>query len=149
MDSPGYLALLLVAPGHSATLLFPSDSQASNRFDAGTHRLTFEIPGALVPSDSNRLQRVRRDTTRIGPRRTGTRRTVDPIPPNTPTFLLAITSSQPLEHARIIEKTAGVSIPTLENEALNAVGKAIKSTIPNEPRDWAGYFRAVELYRQR
>lgn len=149
IDRAGYVALLLVAPGHSATLLFPADSQANNRFDAGTHRLSFEIPGGLAPSDSNRLQRVRRDTMRIGPRRTGTRRSIDPIPPDTPTFLLAVTSSQPLDRTRILEKTAGVSIPTLEAEALNAVGKAIKSTIANEPREWAGYFRVVELYRPR
>ena len=149
IDRPGYLALLLVAPGHSATLLFPSDSQTNNRFEAGTHQLNFEIPGALVQSDSNRLQRIRRDTSRIGPRRAGTPRTVDPIPSETQTFLLAVTSSQPLQHARIVEKTAGVSIPTLDSEALNAVGKAIKSTILNEPREWAGYFRAVELRRQR
>lgn len=149
IDQPGYVALLLVAPGHSATLLFPADSLVNNRFDAGTHRLAFELPASLVPSDSSRLQRVRRDTSRIGPRRTGTRRVVDPITPETQAFLLAVTSPQALDRGRILEKTAGVSIPTIDSEALNAVGKAIKSTIVNEPREWAGYFRAVELYRRR
>jgi hypothetical protein len=47
----------------------------------------------------------------------------------------------------MIEKTAGVSIPNIETEALNAVGKAIKSTILSEPRELAGYYQRVELRR--
>jgi hypothetical protein len=34
-------------------------------------------------------------------------------------------------------------------EALNAVAKAVKSTIPNEPREWGGYYQLVELKRNR
>ena len=46
----------------------------------------------------------------------------------------------------IIDKTAGVSIPLVDNEALNAVGKAIRSTLP-EPRTMAGYYQIIELTR--
>jgi hypothetical protein len=62
---------------------------------------------------------------------------------------LLVTSPKPLVYQRIIEKTAGVSIPLIDTEALNAVAKAIKATIPSEPRDWAGYYQRVELRRRR
>ena len=64
MDQPGYAAVVLVAPGHSATLLYPRDSLTSNKLTAGAHLLTFQIPDLLVQTDSMRAQRARqqRDT---------------------------------------------------------------------------------------
>lgn len=150
LDQSEHVALLLVAPGHSATLLFPADSVTPNRFDAGSHRIAFQIPEALVESDSSRLVSLRgpRDSTvRLGRPRSGSTRLIPPLPPTTPTYLLVVTSPQQLSFNRIQEKTAGVSIPTLDDEALNAIGKAIKSTIPREPRQWAGYFQLIELRR--
>jgi hypothetical protein len=159
LDQPSYVALLLVAPGHSATLLYPSDSSTSNRMSAGTNGIAFEIPSLLVGSDSGFMirrpgERSRTDSARpAGARaRAGTPRDPTsgrPIPPETPTYLLLVTSPQPLQYARILEKTAGVSIPLVESEALNAVGKAIKSTLQTEPREWAGYFQLVELTRSQ
>lgn len=153
LDQPGYVALLLVAPGHSATLLFPADSVTPNQFPAGTHQIGFQIPGLLAATDSMlaqaRAQRGR-DTSRLSTRARSSRSgMMAPLPPTTPTFLLVVTSPQQLSHRRIVEKTAGVSIPLVETEALNAVGKAIKSTIANEPREWAGYYRLIELRRNR
>jgi hypothetical protein len=149
MDQPGYAALLLVAPGHSATLLYP-DSLTNNQLNAGAHQLTFAIADALLPADSV-LRRQRSDTAprviRSRPRPSGPSTT--PIPPTVPTYLLLVTSPQQLSRTRILEKTVGVSIPTLEMEALNAVGKAIKSTLLSEPRDWAGYYQRVELRRKQ
>jgi hypothetical protein len=153
LNQSGYVALLLVAPGHSATLLFPNDSDANNQFAAGAHQIAFQIPGFLAVTDSARAQERAqrgRDTSRLSTRARASRTgTMAPLPPSTPTYLLVVTSPQPLHYRRIIEKTAGVSIPLLDMEALNAVGKAIKSTIANEPREWAGYYRLVELRRQR
>ena len=54
MDQAGYVALLLVAPGHSATLLNPPDSLANNKLTAGAHHLTFQIPDLLVQADTFR-----------------------------------------------------------------------------------------------
>ena len=149
LDQPGYAAVFLVAPGHSATLLYPADSGVNNQLAQGTHRIEFEIPSQLAETDSQRLARIR-DAQRNVPRsRAGTRRTIAPIPPDTPTFLLLLTSPQPLVYQRMIDKTGGVSIPNIESEALNAVAKAIKSTITTEPREWAGYYQPVELRRYR
>lgn len=151
LAQPSYVALILVAPGHSATLLYPRDSTTSNQFQAGTHLLPFQIPGMMVLTDSMlRMQPVPRgDTTRIGARRTGRGTALPPLSPMTPTYLLAVSSPQQLSYARILEKTVGVSIPTIDSEALNAVGKAIKSTIANEPREWSGFYRLIEVRERR
>lgn len=153
LDEVSYLAVLLVAPGHSATLLYPRDSVTSNRFDAGTASVAFEVPGILVRSDSallaaRRDQRIRDESVaRVRSRaRPGQRpRGPGPLPPDTPTYLLLVTSPQPLAYQRIIDRTAGVSIPLIESEALHAVGKAIRSTIDSEPRTLSAYFQLVEL----
>jgi hypothetical protein len=146
LEQREHVVLLLVAAGHSATLLYPKDSLTPNELPAGSHRLEFQIPDLLVASDSLRLVLPPRDSVRLG-RRAPTTRTVTPIPRTAPTYLLLVTSPQPLLYARIVEKTAGVSIPTIDTEALNAVGKAIKSTIATEPRQWAGFYQQIEVRR--
>lgn len=152
LDEPAYAALLLVAPGHSATLLYPADSLVNNRLSAGTTTVSFTVPERLVPSDSAMLirrGRVTRDTTLRSARPALPRTGESPIPPETPTYLLLVTSPQRLDYNRIREKTSGVSLPVIESEALNAVGKTIKSTIADEPRAWAGYFHRVDVSSDR
>jgi hypothetical protein len=150
LDRPGSVALLLVAPGHSATVLYPADSLTNNTLSAGAHRLSFRVPDPFLETDSMRMAARTRDTARVNPRTRPTRaRTLPPLPSTTPTYLLLVTSPQPLDYRRLIEKTVGVSIPTVDAEALNAVGKAIKSTIPSEPREWAGFFQLIALQRAR
>jgi len=154
LDQPAYAVLVLVAPSHSATLLYPADSTVDNHLGAGSHQLTFTIPSAFV-SDSTRQDRARRqrpDSTLrypggVGPSTRNTRN-YPPIEPSTPFYLLLVTSPQPLVFRRVLDKTAGVSIPAVEIEALNAVAKAVKSTLTTEPRDWAGFYQRVELSRR-
>jgi len=152
LTEPANVALLLVAPGHSATLLYPHDSATDNHLNAGTHQLTFEVPRVLAQSDSERVRALRQrlDSMSRGSARGGNARgstAPGPISATTPTYLLLITSPRQLVYSRIIEKTAGVSIPTIEMEALNAVGKAVRSTITTEPRDWAGAYTRVVVRR--
>lgn len=150
LEQPAYLALFLVAPGHSVSLLYPADSAADNRHGAGTHRVQFEVPGLLVETDSQRIARIReaqrtsQRRRRTGPPVTGN---MAPLPPTVTPYLLLITSPQELDYGRMLEKTGGVSIPTLDTEALNAVAKAIKATLPAEPRNWAGFYLPVVLRR--
>lgn len=152
LDREAYAALFLVAPGHSATLLFPADTAADNQLGAGSHRLQFEVPGVLVETDSQRIERIREAQRRAGRRRptppTGPA-AIGPIPVSVTPYLLLLTSPQELDYTRMIERTAGVSIPTVDMEALNAVAKAIKGTLPSEPRDWAGYYTPIYLRRSR
>lgn len=156
LAQPSYVALLLVAPGHSATLLYPRDSSVDNHLSAGTHQLTFEVPRTLAQSDSERVRQLRArldSMSRGGGGRPGGGdgrgggTGPGPLPATTQTFLLLVTSPQQLNYSRIREKTAGVSIPTDDMEALNAVGKAVRSTIATEPRDWAAAFKRVVVRR--
>lgn len=150
MDHDAYLVVLLVAPGHSATLLYPADSTTDNRHAAGAFDLAINIPAHLARPDTAALREAQRaaqrsavDTVmRYRNRQTGA---PTPLPPNTPTYLLVITSPQPLSFRRVVEKTAGVSIPLIGTEALNAVGKAVKSTLTQEPREWAGFYQQITL----
>ncbi len=149
LPEPAYAALLLVAPGHSATLLYPGDSAVSNHLSAGRTALSFRIPDNLVPTDSTgmlRRTRVPSDTSLRSTRRMSSMG-AGPIRPDTPAFLLLVTSPQRLDYKRMQEKTAGVSLPAFDMEALNAVAKTIKSTITEEPRTWAGYYHQVQLSR--
>lgn len=151
LDRSAYAAVLLVAPGHSATLLYPRDSLTDNRLAAGTSVLSIDVPGVLVRNDSvmvarRERQRQEQDSLlRRRARRTERATMPPPIAPATITYLLLVTSPQPLDYNRILTKTAGVSIPLIEIEALNAVGKAIKSTLAAEPREWAGFYQRIEL----
>jgi hypothetical protein len=151
LEQPAYLALFLVAPGHSASLLYPVDSTTDNRRGAGTHQLQFDLPGTLVETDSQRLARIR-EARRATQRRRATppvSASMGPIPATITPYLLLITSPQELDYDRMREKTGGVSIPIVDLEALNAVAKAIKATLPAEPRNWAGHYQPVILRRFR
>jgi hypothetical protein len=147
LDRAGYVALLLVAPGHSATLLYPRDSATNNQMDAGAHQITFQIPTGLVLSDSAAANRgrARRDSSASRQRT----RTVmsPPIDPTMGSFLLLLTSPQRLDYARMVERTSGVSLPAIETEALNAIAKAIKGTLVSEPRELSGFYQRVVLGR--
>jgi hypothetical protein len=145
LDRAGYAVVLLVAPGHSATILYPADSTTDNRLGAGTHAVHFQIPEMLVQTDSQRAAAMARARDSGFSARRTRPRGMTPLLPSTPTYFLVVTSPQPLSFARIREKTAGVSIPIDDMEALNAIAKAIKSTLASEPRDWAGYYQLVEI----
>jgi hypothetical protein len=136
-----HAALLLVAPGHSSTLLWPPDSTTDNELGAGSHRLAVDIPDPLLRVDT--VARQPGDV-RI---RTRTRPGMSAIPPETRTYLLLVTSPRPLVYRRMLDVTAGVSIPIVEIEALNAVAKAVKGTIPDEPRPWSAHYVPVALFR--
>lgn len=152
LTQPEYVAVLLVAPGHSASLLYPGDSATDNRMNTGRTTLSFAVPSNLVPSDSTgmlRRTRVPADTGFRSTRRDAGGMGSGAIRPDTPAYLLLVTSPQRLDYKRIREKTAGVSLPALEMEALNAVAKTVKSTILEEPRTWGGYYHQIELSKPR
>jgi hypothetical protein len=152
LDKDAYTALVLVIPGHSASLLYPPDSTTDNKLSAGAHDIGFRIPGPLALSDSARLLRAREARARADSISAGTRPPSRasgpgfmPIPPNTITYLLVVTSPQPLVYQRMLDKTAGWSIPVDDMEALNAVAKQVKSTIANSPRDWSAAYHVLQL----
>ena len=145
LDQAGYATVILVAPGHSATILYPGDSTVNNRLVAGSHTLAFQIPELLVQTDSQRMAAITRTRDSGFSARRTRPRGITPLSPTTPTYLLVITSPQQLAFSRMRDKTAGVSIPIEDMEALNATAKAVKSTLAVEPREWAGYYQHVEI----
>ena len=145
LDEPGFAVVMLIAPGHSATLLYPPDSATDNQLAAGAHTLRFQIPELLVQTDSQRTDAMARARDSGFSARRTRPRGITPLLPTTPTYFLVITSPQQLSFSRVREKTAGVSIPLEDMEALNAVAKAVKSTLASEPREWAGYYQLVEI----
>jgi hypothetical protein len=151
LDKEQYVALLLVTPGRGVTLLYPRDSVTDNHLSAGAHQLAFNLTATRDPTRStvdslNRARRrpVARDTVRSVTEQRGMAQQAA-----FDTFLLLVTSPQPLVYSRVREKIVGVSIPIENDEALNAVAKAVKSTLIAEPREWAAFYRQVALTPDR
>jgi hypothetical protein len=151
LDKDAYAVVILVAPGHSATLLYPQDSTTNNRFTAGTHEIALRIPGPLIVTDSmlkarTEAQRLRFDSAgRARARSTSTSAALPPIMPGATTYLLVVTSPKPLLYGRVLDKTAGWSIPLDDMEALNSVAKQVKGTITGQPQDWSAAYHVVVL----
>jgi hypothetical protein len=151
LDKDAFTVVLLVAPGHSATLLYPKDSTTDNRLAAGTHNIAFEVPGPLVRSDSAasrraQMSRAQYDSAyRQRMRTTMSTNNMPPLMPGATTYLLVVTSPHQLTYGRVIDRTAGWSIPLDDMEALNSVAKQVKSTIAKEPRDWSAAYHLVVL----
>ena len=155
LEEPAHVAVMLVIPGHSATLLYPRDSATDNRQPAGRSTITFTVPGLLARRDSGVVRQrqgmIRAQDSTIRRRRTvggSATNSPGPIPVDAVTYLLLVTSPQPLVYSRIFDRTAGVSIPSIDEEALNAVAKAVRATIP-EPRSISGYYEPIALTRDR
>jgi hypothetical protein len=152
LDKDAYAVLILVAPGHSASLLYPPDSTTDNRLAAGAHDIAFEVPAPLALSDSARLRRAREERARADSAFSSRSRPTSPQGPamrpiaiDATTYLLVVTSPQPLVYKRVLDKTAGWSIPVDDMQALNSVAKQVKATITNSPRDWSAAFHVVAL----
>ena len=147
LDEPAYVAVLLVRPGYNATLVYPRDSTTDNRLPAGQSTVPLTVPELLARRDSGatRVQMTRQDSV-IRRRGTAAGARGSSMPPASavaPTLVLLLTSPQPLVYQRIIDRTAGVSIPNLDDEALHAVAKGVRATLP-EPRALSGYFQSIE-----
>lgn len=154
LDKDAYAVVILVAPGYSATLIWPSDSTVNNRLPAGSHDLALDIPGPLVRGDSAMARRAERqrqqfDSAGRARIRSPGAASMPPLMPNTTTYLLVVTSPQPLAYSRVLAKTAGWSIPLDDMEALNAVAKQVKSTIVGSSRDWSAAYHVVQLTQPR
>jgi hypothetical protein len=147
LDQQDYVVLVLVQPSRGVTLLYPRDSVTDNRLSAGAHQLTFLLASSRASIDSlNRLRRrtpQREDSLRIASERRAPSGVSTPA--TTDNFLLLFASPEPISYARVHEKLTGISIPIDDMEALNAVAKAVKATLPTEPREWGAFYRLADL----
>jgi hypothetical protein len=148
LDKQQYVVLLLVTPGRGVTILYPRDTIVDNRLSAGAHELTFVLTSQRAQiAQVDSLNRMRRRTSAGDDslRRGAERGARGGAPATYQPYLLLVASPQPLSYARIRDKISGVSIPIDEMEALNAVSKTVKATLTTEPREWASYYRAVNV----
>jgi hypothetical protein len=105
----------------------------------------------ITESDSARRERERQlrqpDTAiriRSRPSSTGMPY-LPPLNPEASSYLLVVTSPHPLVYRRILDKTAGWSIPIEDMEALNAIAKQVKSTITGSTREWGAAYHIAKL----
>lgn len=164
LTQPSYVAALFVVPGRGAVIVYPTDTLASTRLDAGQH--TIPVHFAEMPQNRDSLlaairrqgmgtrgnpPRVRpdtfhRDTTRVrgdssnrgfgGLREAGPG--ASPIG-----YLLLVASSREIPLNTLERRINGITIPIDDDEALSTVMKLVKSAIP-DGANLAGYAKELD-----
>jgi len=134
--------------------VYPADTLSAPRLAAGTQRITATWPRSRASADSARRDsiarsnpaRARRDS--LG--RPGVQGRMaalpDPEAGLAPAgYLLLFATPAPLPYAEVRRKVEGVTTPLDIDEALNAIAKQVRSTLPASAQ-WAGY--AVEVFAE-
>jgi len=139
------VAVFLVTPGRGTVLLFPEDSTASARVEAGPHVLNTSYARRVargdtlarrqgdLPGASTRGPRTGRggfpgDTSFVGGRSMLTARS----------FLLVFATDQPISYTALNNRVVALTIPIEDDAALNTVTKLIRDTTPGRGA-WAAY----------
>jgi hypothetical protein len=144
LSNPASAVVLFVVPGRGAVVVYPADSVVDNRLAAGTHRVSARWPQSFLAGDTIGPELARqpdprgRDSVLAG--RTPRREGAAPRAPQliSSGYLLLVTVAEPLPWAAVRERVEGMTIPIVDDEALNAMGKAVRSVAsPSAP--WAGY----------
>lgn len=134
LAKPANVAVFLVTPGRTPTLLYPADSTQSTYVDAGTHEVTTALANKPATRDTSRLVRRPSEgvTTRGGMgQRGGSRDTMGTMMDRrlgATSYLLIYASQEPLSFKSLSTKVQGLTIPAEDNEALNTVTKLIHGT---------------------
>jgi hypothetical protein len=165
LTQPAHVVVLHVVPGAGASLVYPRDtSQGPTHFLVGKHRIRAWYPGrglrtegdSLLPTARDSLLDIRRptlpdslDRTRGGrTRTTAGDRVEDPRerqPRNVPSsYLLLVATPARLHPDTVRRRVEGVTIPLNEMEALNAMGKLVRSTA-QPGATWAGHAVPIRL----
>jgi hypothetical protein len=146
---PSSAVLVYVVPGQGASLVYPADTLHSARLAEGAHVVSPEFPKLLSPAAA----RAARDSARRSGAMPGER---DPrsarsapamMPPQVVVpqgFLMLIATRASLDPAAVARRLQGTTIPGEDDEALNAVGKLVRSTA-NVVAPWAGFALPVKL----
>jgi hypothetical protein len=155
LSQPAHVAVLLVVPGRGATLVYPRDtSLGPTHFLGGQHRVTAWYPGRGIAATVDSAARAAQDssfdvrrpvpTDTVGRRRARTGfgdQVEDPRDRHrnlTVSYLLLVATPARLHPDVIRRRVEGVTIPLNESEALNAIGKLVRSTADPSAR-WAGH----------
>lgn len=133
LEKPANVAVFLVTPGRTPTLLFPADSNQSAFVQAGTHELTTSRPPAVTDSSRIVPRRGQEQQTRGGIGQRSARDSAMMMGRRENRFaetsyLLVYASEEPLSYKALSTRVQGLTIPAVENEALNTVTKLIRAT---------------------
>ena len=143
LGRPANVAVFLVVPGRATMLLFPDDSTQSAYIEAGSHVIVTSLAKAAL-SDSSRFIRLpqRRPMGNRSPMQRGTGRmrrdTFPELGVNQHGYLLIYASQQPLPFAILRTRVAGLTVPALDDDALNTVTKLVRETT-RTTGPWAAY----------
>ena len=150
LSAPASIVVAYVSPGRSTRIVYPADTMGAARLAAGVQRITASWPAPRAALDRARRDsiaranagRVGRDT--IGRGRTQTIRALpDPESGLAPEgYLLLFATPSSLPYAEVRRKVEGVTTPLDDDEALNAIAKQVRSTLPGSAQ-WAAY--AVDI----
>ncbi|HEY7233601.1 MAG TPA: hypothetical protein VH539_05590 [Gemmatimonadaceae bacterium] len=173
LDHPAYVAALFVVPGRGAVIVYPSDTSADTRVEAGQHTIPVRFREAAFnrdsmyaamrrqaqgrgnPSPNPTPYPVFRDTARRDSTSIAGRDSVqssssrfgglrDPGPGASPIgYLLLVASPTRISLASLKHRVNGVTIPIDDDEALNTVMKLVKSTLP-DGAGLAGYAKELD-----
>ena len=165
LNQPSYVAALFVVPGRGAVIVYPTDSAARSRLDAGSHTIPVHFAETPFNRDSmlaairrqgqgggsrgNPPPRVRQDTMRRDSIRLrgdsgrfGALR--DPGPGASPIgYLLLVASSSEIPLSTLERRVNGITIPIDDEEALSTVMKLVKSALP-DGSNLAGYAKELD-----
>jgi hypothetical protein len=127
---PANVAVFLVVPGRATTLLFPEDSAQSGYMEAGSHLVATSM--AKLAPDTSRLIRIPAASSRNpsqgqrGGRGANGRDTLPTFGFNQHGYLLIYASQQPLPYSILATRVAGLSVPIVDDDALNTVTKLVR-----------------------
>jgi hypothetical protein len=156
LSAPASVVVAYVAPGRSTRIVYPADTLGAPRLTAGSQRITATWPQARTSAERARADsiaranpdRARRDSIAraSGARRPTMMALPDPESGLAPVgYLLLFATPSPLPYADVRRKVEGVTTPLDVDEALNAIAKQLRSTLPASA-PWAGY--ALEVFVQ-
>lgn len=164
LAQPAYVTALFVVPGRGAVIVYPTDSSANTRLDAGAHTIPVhfaETPfnrdsmyaairrqgggSGRYPSPRVRPDTMRRDTVRVrgdSSQYRGLRG--EPGPGASPIgYLLLVASSNQIPLNALQHHVNGISIPIDDDEALSTVMKLVKAALP-DGTNLAGYAKELD-----
>jgi hypothetical protein len=146
LSQPANVAIFYVVPGRATSLLFPEDSTANGRVDAGSHLIETSL-SHLTPADTARLTRVptqgvpNNRNPNQGQQRGRAPNARDTLPAfgyNQHGYLLIYASKQALPYKILSTRVAGLSVPIDDDDAINTVTKLVRERTQTTGT-WAAY----------
>lgn len=147
LSAPASVLVAYVAPGRSTRIVYPADTLSAPRLAAGAQRITATWPGSRASAERARRDSIARANPARARRDSITRRGTPGRTPALPDpeaglapigYLLLFATPGSLPYAEVRRKVEGVTTPLDVDEALNAIAKQVRSTLPASAQ-WAGY----------